>query len=54
MPGNTSNIPTLTNELYPLLDTDIPAGTTLTSITGVVTYFFNLHLAPRSPADLVK
>ena len=24
------------------------------SITGVVTYFFNLHVAPRSAADVVK
>ncbi len=54
MVGNTSNIPTMTNELYPLGAADFAAKTTLTSITGVVTYFFNLHLAPRSAEDIVK
>ena len=41
----------VTNELIQL---DVaPAGTKLTSITGIVTYFFDLHIAPRSQADLV-
>jgi hypothetical protein len=41
----------ITNELIPL---DLqPAGTRLVSLTGVVTYFFDLHIAPRSTADIV-
>jgi hypothetical protein len=54
MPGDTSNIPTVTNELYALGANDFAADTTFASITGVVTYFFNLHLAPRSANDFVK
>ena len=41
----------VTNELIQLAGT--PAGTKFTSITGIVTYFFDLHIAPRSQADLV-
>ncbi len=54
MSGNTSNLPTMTNELFPIVAADYPANTTFASITGVVTYFFNLHLAPRSAEDIVK
>lgn len=46
--------PTLTNELFDLGSLDIPAGTTLTSLTGVVVFFCNLHIAPRSAADIVR
>jgi hypothetical protein len=45
---------TLTNELFDLGALDIPAGTTVTSITGLVVFFCNLHLAPRSAADIVR
>ena len=41
----------VTNELIQLNAT--PAGTKYQSITGIVTYFFDLHIAPRSQADLV-
>lgn len=48
------NRPTVTNELYDLKVTDADNNQTFASITGVVTYFFNLHIAPRSAADVVK
>jgi hypothetical protein len=41
------------NELYDLQATDFPPGTVFASITGVVTYFYNYHISPRSPADFV-
>lgn len=44
----------LVNELYDLKEGAFPAGTHFASITGIVTYFFTLHIAPRSAADLVK
>lgn len=51
--------PTISNELFDI-DAAITAkmapafdeGTTFKAITGVVTYFFGFHLAPRSPADI--
>jgi hypothetical protein len=46
--------PTLVNELFDVAALDVPAGTTFKSITGVVTYFCNLHLAPRSLADIER
>ncbi|MBK6459833.1 MAG: hypothetical protein IPF92_02320 [Myxococcales bacterium] len=48
------NRPTVTNELYDLKPADAENNQGYASITGVVTYFFNLHIAPRSAADLVK
>jgi hypothetical protein len=48
------NRPTVTNELYDLKVNDAESNQGYASITGVVTYFFNLHIAPRSAADLVK
>ena len=50
-PGNPSNGPTMTNELYDM--GGFGKGQKFKSITGVVTYFFNLHVAPRSREDLV-
>jgi hypothetical protein len=44
--------PTLTNELFDATTLNIPKGTTLKSLTGIVTYFCNLHISPRSPADV--
>ncbi len=43
----------LENELYDM-PKDIKINDKYSSITGLVTYFFELHLCPRSPADLVK
>jgi len=49
----TADTPTLVNELYDLKTDAFPRGQEFVSITGIVTYFFNLHLAPRSAEDLV-
>ncbi len=46
--------PTLTNELFDATQLNIPKGTKLTSVTGVVTYFCNLHLSPRNANDIEK
>jgi hypothetical protein len=54
-PDFTSNpdAPTISNELTPLDVNSIPVGTKFKSITGIVTWFFSYHIAPRSQADLV-
>ena len=49
----------LVNELYPIKADDcvggaFAAGTHFASITGIATYFFTMHLAPRSADDFVK
>ncbi len=44
--------PTITNELANLNELNIKGATPVKSIVGVVTYFCNLHLSPRSPADV--
>jgi hypothetical protein len=44
----------LVNELMPIGAGDLKAGVPIKSITGVVTYFFDLHLAPRTLADIVQ
>lgn len=49
-----ANSPAISNELYPLAANAFPAGTTFKSVTGIVTFFFNLKIAPRSAADLVQ
>lgn len=62
VPGDTSakcedlfpKTPTLTNELANLNSLDIRGKTRVKSITGVVTYFCNIRLAPRSTADVEK
>lgn len=46
-----AEVPTLTNELVQL--DAYPQGQKFKSVTGIITYFFNLHIAPRSKADLV-
>jgi hypothetical protein len=48
-----SNDVEISNELYNLQATDFPAGTTFSSVTGIVTWFYSFHIAPRSAADLV-
>lgn len=45
--------PTLVNELMDLAPLKIEAGTKLKSLTGIVTFFCNLHIAPRTAADIV-
>jgi hypothetical protein len=49
----SQNAPAISNELYDLAANPLPEGATLKSVTGVVTFFFNLKIAPRSGADIV-
>ncbi len=54
----SNNGPTVTNELFDLSGWNaqtqaLKKGAHIKSITGVVTFFFNLHVAPRSAADIV-
>lgn len=44
----------ISNELFDLPVNAFPANTTFKSVTGLVTYFFNLKIAIRSQADLVQ
>lgn len=46
--------PTLVNELFDVSTLNAPKGTKLKSVTGVVSFFFNLHIAPRSLADIER
>jgi len=45
--------PQMTNDLFDIDGLGLKSGTKLASITGVVGFFCNLHLAPRTPADIV-
>lgn len=52
--------PTISNELFDLnawnqsqTGPKIAKGSTFKSVTGIVTWFFNFHIAPRSPNDIV-
>lgn len=49
-----SNPPQISNELFDLKPEMVPYGKTFASVTGVVTFFFSLKIAPRSAADLVE
>jgi hypothetical protein len=51
--GSQSDIPSVDNELYDVgtMGPDLTTGASFKSITGIVTYFYEFHLAPRSPAD---
>jgi hypothetical protein len=52
-PNNRSNPPVISNEFTDLAEQDLE-GKTFKSVTGVVTYFYSLKIAPRSRADLVE
>ncbi|MEB2311958.1 MAG: hypothetical protein OZ921_20070 [Sorangiineae bacterium] len=49
-------VPTLTNALFDVAGSGVSLekGTTLKSVTGVVQYFQNFSIAPRSASDLVR
>ena len=51
--GALPDRPKVTNELFDLVaeGPDLSIPTTFKSVTGVVTYFYGFHLAPRSAAD---
>lgn len=46
--------PTLANELMDLVPLALEKGTVIKELVGVVTFFCNLHIAPRSAADIVR
>lgn len=46
-------VPALTNDLTDLSGLGLEEGTTIRSLTGVVTFFCNLRIAPRTAADVV-
>jgi hypothetical protein len=52
--GTNVNTVSMSNEEYDLKSTDFPPGTHFQSVTGLVTWFFSYHIAPRTPADLVQ
>ncbi len=52
--GEGRDAPTVTNELFDLPLDSLTQGKQYKSITGIVTYFFNLHISPRGPEDLVE
>lgn len=45
--------PAISNELFDLQSTDYPQGTHFKSVTGIVTWFYSFHIAPRTRDDLV-
>ncbi len=51
--GISSSNVAISNENYDLLSTDFRVGTHFKSVTGIVTWFFTFHVAPRTAADLV-
>jgi hypothetical protein len=50
-----NDVPRISNELYDLEAEGPPLadGTTFSSVTGIVTYFYGFKIVPRSPADFV-
>lgn len=52
--GDPKNGPMVSNELWNLPENYWSDGDLLKSVTGVVTFFFNFKIAPRSDADIVK
>lgn len=48
-----TNGPAISNELFDLQPTDYPQGAHFKSVTGIVTWFYSFHIAPRSKDDLV-
>jgi hypothetical protein len=52
--GTNVNTVTMSNEEYDLSSTALPPGTHLQSVTGLVTWFFSYHIAPRYSADIVQ
>jgi hypothetical protein len=47
-----NNSVAISNELCALTATQYPSGTHFSSVTGLVTWFFSYHIAPRTPDDL--
>jgi hypothetical protein len=51
---DVADLPYVTNELFDMAaeGPPMPGGTKFKSITGIVTYFYSFHIAPRSAADI--
>lgn len=51
--GTVASQPHITNELYDIQTAGPPLKDLMTfkSVTGIITYFYGFHIAPRSPAD---
>ena len=51
--GTIPSVPHITNELYDIQTAGPPLNDLMKfkSVTGIVTYFYGFHIAPRSPAD---
>jgi hypothetical protein len=51
----SNDIPSISNELYDMktLGPALQQGQVAASVTGIVTYFYAFHIAPRSAADIV-
>lgn len=50
------DLPTITNEhmdLKAILPDDTAAGSSVARVTGILTYFFGVHIAPRTADDIV-
>ncbi len=45
--------PTLVNELFDIVPLELKENTEIKELVGLVTFFCNLHIAPRSAADIV-
>jgi hypothetical protein len=50
--GVSTQGPSIDNELYDLLATDYQAGTHFSKVTGIVTWFYSFHVAPRAASDM--
>jgi hypothetical protein len=48
----SGNAAAVSNELVDISSTQFPAGTHFKSVTGLVTWFFSYHIAPRTLDDL--
>ncbi len=46
--------PTLVNELMDIVPLELRRDTQIKELVGLVTFFCNLHIAPRSEADIVR
>lgn len=51
--ADVADVPYVTNELFDMQaeGPPMPGGAAFKSITGIVTYFYGFHVAPRSAAD---
>lgn len=52
--GAPANAVAISNELFDLKLNDYAAGTHFKQVTGIVTWFFSFHIAPRTRDDLVQ